>query len=84
MTVSLRPEAIHIVTDAAPSGWNTLEGSVGTSMFLGETAELEVRVAETRLRVLELHPRVDRPIRAPISLAVDPADVVILLSLIHI
>ena len=78
VTVSLRPEAIHIVTDATPSGWNTLEGSVGTSMFLGETAELEVRVAETRLRVLELHPRVDRPIGAPISLAVDPADVVIL------
>ena len=78
VTVSLRPEAIRIATDAAPSGWSRFDGTVGTSMFLGETAELEVRVAESRLRVLELHPRVDRPPGTPISLAVDPADVVIL------
>ncbi len=80
VSVSIRPEAIRIVTDAfpAPAGWSRFEGTVGSSMFLGETAELDVRVAEARLRVLELHPRIDRPIGAAIAMAVDPADVVVL------
>jgi hypothetical protein len=37
-----------------------------------------VRIAEARIRVLEMHPRIDRAAGAPITLTVDPADVVVL------
>jgi iron(III) transport system ATP-binding protein len=79
VTVSIRPEAIRIVGDQTSADvTNRLSGTVGAGLFLGATAEFEVRVAEARIRVLEMHPRIDRVTGSAITLAVDPADVVVL------
>ena len=79
VTVSIRPEAIQILGDQTPADvTNRLSGTVGAGLFLGATAEFEVRIAEARIRVLEMHPRIDRVTGSAITLAVDPADVVVL------
>jgi iron(III) transport system ATP-binding protein len=77
VSVSIRPEAIRILDEGGTAA-NRLSGVVGAGLFLGATAEFEVRVAEARIRVLELHPRIDRAPGSAISLGIDPADVVIL------
>ena len=48
-------------------------------MFLGETAQLELQgEGDTKLKVLELHPRVLRSTGTALEVAIDPADVVLL------
>ena len=79
--LSIRPEAIQLVSSseatAAPEGWNTLEGTVESSVFLGESAEHRVSVGNAELRVLELHPREARASGSSVRLRIDPADLVL-------
>lgn len=76
--VSLRPEAIRILEDGstAPEGWNEFTGQLEGSIFLGASSEHRIRLGEAEIRVLELHPRVDRAPGSPIRVAIDPRDVV--------
>ena len=77
VSVSLRPEAFRLGT--APEGWNPVSTTLRRSMFLGETAQLEVATeSESVLKVLELHPRTDRSKGETVDLAIDPSDVVLL------
>ncbi|MCP4069637.1 MAG: TOBE domain-containing protein, partial [Phycisphaeraceae bacterium] len=77
VSVSLRPEAFRLGTP--PENWNSVSTTLRRSMFLGETAQLEVATAsDSMLKVLELHPRTDRSKGEKIELAIDPADVVLL------
>ena len=77
ISVSLRPEAFRL--QSPPQDWNRFSTTLRRSMFLGESAQLEVETAsESRLKVLELHPRTDRSKGETIELAIDPADVVLL------
>ena len=84
ISLSLRPEALRVIDPEnnatnPPSGWNRTSTAVTRSMFLGETAQLELRGdGDTSLKVLELHPRVVRSAGSPLDVAVDPADVVLL------
>ena len=77
ISVSLRPEAFRL--GPPTEGWNSVSTTLQRSMFLGETAQLEVATtSESMLKVLELHPRTDRSKGEAIELAIDPADVVLL------
>ncbi|MHC4247215.1 MAG: TOBE domain-containing protein, partial [Planctomycetota bacterium] len=77
ISVSLRPEAFRL--GPPTEGWNPVSTTLQRSMFLGETAQLEVATtSESMLKVLELHPRTDRSKGEAIELAIDPADVVLL------
>lgn len=84
ISLSLRPEALRVIDPEnsatnPPSGWNRASTAVTRSMFLGETAQLELRGdGDTSLKVLELHPRVVRSAGSPLDVAIDPADVVLL------
>ena len=84
ISLSLRPEALRIIdptNDAtkAPAGWNRAATTLTRSMFLGETAQLELKgEGDTKLKVLELHPRVLRSTGCSLEVAIDPADVVLL------
>ena len=84
ISLSLRPEALRIIdptNDAtkAPAEWNRAATTLSSSMFLGETAQLELQgEGDTTLKVLELHPRVLRPTGTALEVAIDPADVVLL------
>ncbi len=73
---SIRPEALRL---NAPDGMNTLYGRVTESMYLGETAQLEVEVSgDVRLRVAALNPAGLSRAGERVTLAAAPEDVVVL------
>jgi iron(III) transport system ATP-binding protein len=74
--VSIRPECLRIARDGAGAGPNALRGRPERVTYLGELAEHRVRVGETVLALFELNARAEAP--GEVSLAVDPADVVLL------
>ena len=58
VAVSVRPEGIGL-GETAPAGVaNCLAGEVHDSVYLGETAQHQVRVGETNLKVLDLNPEI--------------------------
>ena len=79
-TLSIRPEAIRILSEAetVSADWTLLDATIEDSIFLGDSAELGVRAGEASIRVRELHPRIDRATGSPIRLAINPDDVVLL------
>ena len=84
ISLSLRPEALRIIDPTndvakAPAEWNRAATTLSRSMFLGETAQLELQGdGNIKLKVLELHPRVLRATGTALEVAIDPADVVLL------
>jgi iron(III) transport system ATP-binding protein len=58
VTVSVRPEGIGLGENAPASVANCLVGEVHDSVYLGDTAQHQVQVGETNLRVLDLNPEI--------------------------
>lgn len=54
-TVSIRPECIHL--DPFPADENAFEGTIQNTLYFGEVAHYEFRIASTTVRVAELNPR---------------------------
>lgn len=76
---SVRPEALRIVEEGTPA--NGLAGRWVESTFLGEAAHVTVSLGgEHQVRVVRLNPlaMADRERNAPVVMAVDPSEVVIL------
>ncbi len=80
VTCSIRPEAWKFSSGAdARAGEGVLAGVLDESIYLGEVAQHIVRLAgDTRVKVFELHPARPIPVGAPVTLGVDPRDVVVL------
>jgi iron(III) transport system ATP-binding protein len=58
VAVSVRPEGIGLGEHPPASVANCLDGEVHDSIYLGETAQHQVRVGETNLKVLDLNPEI--------------------------
>ncbi len=58
VTVSVRPEGIGLGENPPAGVANCLVGEVHDSVYLGETAQHQVRVGETNLKVLDLNPEI--------------------------
>jgi iron(III) transport system ATP-binding protein len=72
---SIRPEAFRV---NAPDGHNTLTGRVAESVYLGETAQLDVELpGPGRVRVATLNPGDAARAGEKITLGVSPDDVVL-------
>lgn len=79
VTVSIRPEVIHVgKTTSAPQ--NRFDGIVHDTLYLGEVAQHVVRIGNSELRAFELNPKIVARDEATERAAVwfDPADVVVL------
>ncbi len=73
---SIRPEALRV--EPSDTG-NTFQGRVRESIYLGETAQLEVEVSDgTLLRVAALNPGMSSRSGEQVTLGVLPEDVVVL------
>ncbi|MFO0873995.1 MAG: ABC transporter ATP-binding protein [Phycisphaerales bacterium] len=74
VTLSLRPEALHVSTI---EGGNVIRGTRTATTYLGETAQHDIALADgTSIKALEINPRA-RP-RDDSRLHIDPTDVVVL------
>ena len=72
---SIRPEALRV---NAPDGMNSIPGTVAESVYLGETAQLEVEAAGgVRLRVAALNPGTVSRAGERVMLGVSAEDVVV-------
>jgi iron(III) transport system ATP-binding protein len=80
VTVSLRPEAIHIVHGAAtPGAANTFTAKRAESVYLGEMAQHQLALSDNlRLKAYELNPRPTLSNGTSVRAEVAPEDVVIL------
>jgi iron(III) transport system ATP-binding protein len=79
VVLSVRPEAFRVQAVGGPMGVNALQGRVGTSVYLGETAQLGVDLAGgVRVRVSQLNPGAGERTGQAIALTVSPDDVVVL------
>jgi iron(III) transport system ATP-binding protein len=58
VAVSVRPEGIGLGKHAPAGVANCLDGEVHDSVYQGETAQHQVRVGETNLKVLDLNPEI--------------------------
>jgi iron(III) transport system ATP-binding protein len=78
VTVSIRPECIHI--DTYPAEENAFSGRIGESIYYGEVAQYEFFTSEeVHVKVFELNPRyLNRSGQDGLHAYVDPDDVVIL------
>ena len=65
---------------AAAAGVNTMPATIVDTIYLGEMAQhiVELKDADQRLKVFELHPAHDAGDRAEVHLAIEPRDVVVL------
>jgi iron(III) transport system ATP-binding protein len=82
VSISIRPECLRIVAGAGGAGGapNRLAARRTATIYLGEIAEHHLEVAGRALSMFELAPRptrADAP-DAPLTVEVDPADVVLL------
>jgi iron(III) transport system ATP-binding protein len=74
--VSIRPEAWSI---GEAKGLNYLQGKLGQSLYLGELAQHEFIVANTKLKLFEFNPKTRQPTEGSVlSASVQVEDVVIL------
>ena len=55
VTVCIRPEFIRVVTERPPGEPNTFQGTIDSLVFVGDSYECEIRVAETCL-ITQLEP----------------------------
>ncbi len=81
VTLSIRPEAIHILREGekSPEGHSTVTTTWNSRCFLGETAQHELAAADgTALKSLELRPRDAFAPGSSISVSIAPEDIVIL------
>ena len=77
VTMSLRPEAIHVGTDGQGMA-NSFDGVVEESIYLGEVAQHRIRVGTEVLKVYELNPSVELEVGSKAAVWIDPAEVVLL------
>jgi iron(III) transport system ATP-binding protein len=70
VVISVRPEDIRL-TETRPQGENTLEGTVDTKVFLGESVDFQVKVNERNL-LSRAHPSLGTRVGHPIHLSLDP------------
>jgi ABC-type Fe3+/spermidine/putrescine transport system ATPase subunit len=81
VTLSIRPEAIHILREGekSPKGHSTVTTTWNSRCFLGETAQHELAAADgTALKSLELRHRDAFAPGSSISVSIAPEDIVIL------
>jgi iron(III) transport system ATP-binding protein len=78
--LSIRPEVIHL-GDASPNVPNVFSGSVHDTLYLGEMAQQQVKIADINFKVFELNPRIlARDQAQQASLWFAPEDVVVLVA----
>jgi iron(III) transport system ATP-binding protein len=70
VVISVRPEDIRL-SEARPQDGNVLQGMVHTKVFLGESVDFEVKVAERTL-LSRAHPSLGTRVGHPIYLSLDP------------
>jgi iron(III) transport system ATP-binding protein len=78
VVVSIRPESWSI-NSVATQGLNQVKGTLGQTLYLGELAQHEFFVAETKLKLFEFNPKVLQPLEGSVlNASVEVEDVVIL------
>jgi len=76
--LSIRPEAWSM-NQVETQGLNHFKGRLGQSLYLGEVAQHEFSVANTKLKLFEFNPKALQPLEgSAISVSVQVEDVVIL------
>jgi iron(III) transport system ATP-binding protein len=70
VVISVRPEDVRL-SEARPQSGNVLQGTVHTKVFLGESIDFEVKVAERTL-LSRAHPSLGTRVGHPIYLSLDP------------
>ncbi|HRP06232.1 MAG TPA: spermidine/putrescine ABC transporter ATP-binding protein, partial [Opitutaceae bacterium] len=79
VTVSVRPECWTLT--GTPTPRNSVRGKVGESVYLGEVAQHDFVAGANQLKIYELNPAEQgKNGRGELHAAVNPQDVVILLS----
>jgi iron(III) transport system ATP-binding protein len=79
VTVSIRPECWVIGREKKER--NSVEGSIGGAVFLGEMAQYDFVCAGVTLKIVELNPRfVGQPAVGVLHASVDPDDAVVLVN----
>jgi len=79
VTISIRPECWRLGHE--PAARNSVRGSIGESVYLGEIAQHDFITGGTTLKIFELNPRlVGQPARGELCASVDPEDVVVLVE----
>ena len=77
ITLSIRPESIHL--ESYPADENCVSGTIGETIYYGETAQHDLKVGDSILKVFELNPRHHgRPGSGDLHAWIDPEDVVVL------
>jgi iron(III) transport system ATP-binding protein len=80
VTLSIRPEVIRL-GDAPSNVPNVFSGSVHDTLYLGEMAQQQVKIADINVKVFELNPRIlAREQSQQASLWFAPEDVVVLVA----
>lgn len=78
--LSIRPEVIQL-GDAPSNVLNVFSGSVHDTLYLGEMAQQQVKIADINFKVFELNPRIlARDLAQQASLWFVPEDVVVLVA----
>lgn len=80
VTLSIRPEALRIVTDGAPAGGNRLHGTLRSTMYLGKVAQhlVEIEGDTPPVKVLQADPEHLPAPGAEVTLSVENESVVVL------
>jgi iron(III) transport system ATP-binding protein len=78
VTVSIRPECWKLGRE--PAGvQNSVRGSIGEAVYLGEVAQYDFIAGGARLKIIEMNPRfVGASASGELTASVDPEDVVVL------
>ena len=75
LVCSIRPESIHV--HQSPATINGFSGTCVESIYLGEIAQHQVKVADDLiLRIVEVNPKQGEQVGSEMHLSVDPHDVV--------
>jgi ABC-type Fe3+/spermidine/putrescine transport system ATPase subunit len=77
VTLSIRPESWTIDSEGRPT--NSIPGTIGESVYLGEVAQYQFLAGPAKLKIFEMNPRVsNQPGAGEMFASVSPEDVVIL------
>ena len=75
--LSIRPESWRI--DAESRGQNSIRGTIGASVYLGEVAQYQFLTGPTKLKIFEMNPQLSgRPAGRELFASAMPQDVVVL------
>ena len=58
VTLSIRPEVIHLSGEKPASGENVFDAQIHDSIYLGEIAEHQINVGTTAMKVFDLNPKI--------------------------